>query len=73
MEDNKNAMGEMPTGLMSRIAHHTRAMDSYFSLSQDEQNTLMRFIESSATGAEAKSRVEHVVEALEKGSYPEIT
>ncbi len=57
---------EIPTGLMSRMAHSTRAMDGFFSLDDDRRDALVQYIQGAQTGAEAKSRMEEAVEALEQ-------
>lgn len=55
---------EVPSEFMSRIAHSTRAMDGFFSLSEERQEALAQYL----TGApdEAKSRIEEATEALEE-------
>lgn len=57
---------EIPTGLMSRMANSTRAMDGFFSLDDDRRDALVQYIQGAQTGAEAKSRMEEAVEALEQ-------
>lgn len=67
MDENRP---EMPSGLMSRMAHHTRAMDGFFSLDKSQQKALVRYIQGAESGDEAKSRIEETVEALEAADYP---
>ena len=57
---------EIPTGLMSRMAHSTRAMDGFFSLDDDRRDALVQYIQGAQTGAEAKSRMEEAVEGFEE-------
>ena len=61
---------EIPTGLMSRMAHSTRAMDGFFSLDDSRRDALVQYIQGAQTGEEAKSRMEEAVEALEQADSP---
>ena len=61
---------DMPTGLMSRMAHSTRAMDGFFSLSPNRQEALADYIQSAPSESEVKSRIEEVTEALEHPENP---
>lgn len=61
---------EMPTELMSRMAHSTRAMDGFFSLSRNRQEALAEYIQSAPDENEAKSRIEEATEALEHPENP---
>ena len=58
-EDMEEQM-EMPLGLMQAIAHDTRAMNGFFSLDTSQKNRIIRYVEASHTGDEAKSRIEEI-------------
>lgn len=59
---------ELPQGLLQRMGHSTRAMESFFSLSRAQQQALLQNIEASTTGDEAKSRIEETFSVLESGN-----
>ena len=61
---------EVPTGLMSRMPHSTRAMNGFFSLGEERQEALVDYIQGAQSGAEAKSRIEEAMEALEHSQSP---
>lgn len=57
----------LPTGLMMRMAHNTRAMEGFFALPYDRREALLENIRTAPTGDEAKSRIEHTIDALMEG------
>lgn len=67
-ETNAYPAEEMPVGLMMQMAHNTRAMDGFFSMDPDRKRSLLDYIRASPTGEEAKSRIEHAIEALAESS-----
>lgn len=64
----KERFPEIPTELMSRMAHDTRAMDGFFSLSHGQQEALSQYIQSAPDEEAAKSRIEEATAALEAHS-----
>ena len=64
----KERFPEVPAELMSRMAHDTRAMDGFFSLSHGQQQALGEYIRSAPDEGTAKSRIEEATAALEEHS-----
>lgn len=67
-ETNEYPAEDMPIGLMMQMAHNTRAMDGFFSMEPSRKQALLNYIRASSTGDEAKSRIEHAIEALAESS-----
>lgn len=64
----KKSGDEMPIGLMMSLAMNQKAMRNFSLLDDEKQDSVVRYIEDSQTGAEAKSRIHTAVDSLEKGS-----
>ncbi len=60
MNHEEETQMELPLGLMQAIAHDTRAMNGFFSLDTSQKNRIVRYVEDSRTGDEAKSRIEEI-------------
>lgn len=66
-KNNKNA-ADMPIGLMMSLAMHRDAMRNFSLLNDEKQKSVIRYVEDSKTGAEAKNRINNAVDNLEKGN-----
>ena len=60
---------QLPIGLGMRLALDMKAMTNFATLPDEKKRELISYIESSATGEEAKTRVTEVVSNLHKGSF----
>ena len=58
---------ELPSGLLARMGHNTRAMETFFSCDETERQAILDNITSATTGDEAKARIEHTLHELEQG------
>ena len=58
---------ELPSGLLARMGHNTRAMETFFSCDKAERQAILDNITSATTGEEAKARIEHTLHELEQG------
>ena len=58
---------DLPSGLLARMGHSTRAMETFFSFDESERHAILENIREASTGAEAKSRIEHTMHELEQG------
>ena len=58
---------ELPSGLLTRMGHNTRAMETFFSCDEAERQAILDNITSATTGDEAKARIEHTLHELEQG------
>ena len=58
---------ELPSGLLARMGHSTRAMETFFSFDEHERRAILENIQNASTGTEAKSRIEHTMQELEQG------
>lgn len=58
---------EMPVGLGMQLAQDTEAMTRFGRLSQAQQQAVVRYVQSGATGDDAKNRVDEAVERLKNG------
>ncbi|MBQ8144085.1 MAG: YdeI/OmpD-associated family protein [Butyricicoccus sp.] len=63
----KEGWDELPSGLLARMGHSTRAMETFFSFDESERHAILENIQGAATGAEAKARIEHTMNELEQG------
>lgn len=68
MGKGKKGASEMPIGLMMSLAMHQDAMKNFSLLDDEKQKSVIRYVEDSQTGAEAKTRILTAVDQLEKGS-----
>ncbi len=59
---------DMPIGLMMSLAMHQEAMRQFGLLDDAHQKEVIRFVEASRTGEEAKGRISAAVNGLEQGS-----
>lgn len=55
---------EMPIGLGMKLAMDINAMNSFVRKSEKERKEIIKYIQSSSTGHEAKNRVNEVVTSL---------
>ena len=69
MNQSKPGAGNMPIGLMMSLAQNPEAMHNFSLLSDEEQKSVIQFVENSSTGKEAKSRIERAVQNLEAGNH----
>ena len=69
MGKSKSDAGNMPIGLMMSLAQHQDAMRNFSLLSDEEQRSVIRYVEDSRTGKEAKSRIDSAVQNLEAGNH----
>jgi len=60
---------QIPVGLGMRLALDMKAMTNFANLPDEKKRELINYIESSATGDEAKVRVSEVVSSLHDGSF----
>jgi len=60
---------QIPVGLGMRLALDMKAMTNFANLPDEKKRGLINYIESSATGDEAKVRVSEVVSSLHDGSF----
>ncbi|WP_411678443.1 YdeI/OmpD-associated family protein [Caproicibacter sp.] len=58
---------DMPIGLMMSLAQHTNAMKTFGRLDDEQQKSVIRYVEDSTTGEEAKSRIQNAVQNLDQG------
>lgn len=58
---------DMPLGLGMALAQSTDALSHFGSLSPAEQARLIGYVQASATGEEAKARIDQVVEQMRSG------
>ena len=63
----KESWDELPSGLLARMGHSTRAMETFFSFDESERHAILENIQGAATGEEAKARIEHTMRELEQG------
>lgn len=68
MEEKKRRAEEMPIGLMMTLAMHSDAMQAFALLGDEQQESVIRFVEDAVSGDDAKRRIESAVERLENGS-----
>ena len=59
---------EMPIGLMMSLAMNRKAMRNFSLLNDEKQKSVVRYIEDSKTGTEAKDRIRTAVDSLEQGN-----
>ncbi len=69
MGKSKSEAGNMPIGLMMSLAQHQDAMRNFSLLDDAQQKSVIRYVEDSRTGAEAKNRIENAVQNLELGNH----
>lgn len=68
MSKGRSDAGNMPIGLMMSLAQHENAMKAFGRMDDEKQKSVIRYVEDSATGEEAKNRIRRAVESLEQGS-----
>ena len=59
---------ELPSGLLARMGHNTRAMETFFSYDAEKRHAILENIKNAPTGKEAKARIEYTLHTLERGS-----
>ncbi|MVB11581.1 hypothetical protein CAFE_23010 [Caprobacter fermentans] len=59
---------DMPIGLMMSLAQHQNAMKTFGRLDDERQKSVIRYVEDSTTGEEAKSRIQNAVQNLDQGN-----
>ncbi|OCN02152.1 hypothetical protein A7X67_12090 [Clostridium sp. W14A] len=59
---------DMPIGLMMSLAQHQNAMKTFGRLDDEHQKSVIRYVEDSTTGEEAKSRIQNAVQNLDQGN-----
>jgi uncharacterized protein YdeI (YjbR/CyaY-like superfamily) len=64
----KSDATDMPIGLMMSLAQHQNAMRNFALLDDEGQKSVIRYVEDSATGEEAKNRIQNAVKNLEQGN-----
>lgn len=69
MEKKKREAENMPIGLMMKLAMHQQAMRQFSQLDNDQQRAVIRYVEDSKTGDDAKSRIDSAVQNLEQGNH----
>ena len=57
---------DMPLGFGMALYQNSNALHCFAALSQDERNNIIRYIENSKTGEEAKNRIDNAVSNLNK-------
>lgn len=55
---------DMPIGFGMELYQNSDALHCFAALSQDERNDIIRYIEASKTGEEAKERINNAVKNL---------
>ncbi len=68
MAKKKRHAEEMPIGLMMSLSMHPDAMRNFSTLTDEKQNSVIRYVEDANSGEEAKNRISGAVDELEKGS-----
>lgn len=68
MKKKKSEATDMPIGLMMSLAQHQSAMKNFAMLNDAGQKSVIRYVEDSSTGEEAKSRIQSAVKNLEEGN-----
>lgn len=67
---NKNdEFAELPLGLAMSLAQNADAMQFFRTLTDEKKRSVVSFIQSSTTGAEAKRRVSAATEGLAHGNF----
>ena len=57
---------DMPIGLGMELYQNKNALHTFAALSQNERNDIIRYIEASENGDDAKKRINNAVENLNK-------
>lgn len=57
---------DLPIGLSMKLAQEPQAVTHYGRLTQAEQESVIRYIQNSATGEDAESRIDEVVRCLKE-------
>jgi len=65
-EAGKNSYNEIPQGLSMALARDMDALDYFCSLTDDEKASVIAYIQASATGEDAKSRIAKTVSNLKE-------
>ncbi len=63
---NKNFLKDMPVGLALSLGMNEFAMEFYAELDNTTRENIKKYIQSSNSGAEAKSKINETVKNLEK-------
>ncbi len=64
----ENGMAELPLGFAMSLAQHADAMQCFGTLGDDRKQQVVSYIQSSATGPEAKHRIQVAVDGLSRNS-----
>jgi len=57
---------DMPLGFGMALYQNSNALHCFAALSQDERNDIIRYIENSKTGEDARNRIDNAVSNLNK-------
>lgn len=68
MSKRKSDAGNMPIGLMMSLAQHENAMKTFGRMDDEKQKSVIRYVEDSVTGEEAKQRIQDAVQNLDQGN-----
>lgn len=66
MKNNKK--GNIPIGFSMSLAQNPVALNNYSNLSNEEREKINTQIKSSATGPEAKNKIENIISDLENNN-----
>lgn len=58
---------DLPLGLSMGLSMHPQAMDTFGKMTPQEKNAAIQYVQSAATGADAKRRVENAIQQMEHG------
>ena len=59
---------DLPLGFGMQLMQHSEARSRFESLSAEEKNRVIRYVEGGTTGEEAKSRLIEAIRGLEDGT-----
>ena len=61
---------DLPLGLGMRLAQEPRAMDTFGSLDEEQKAQVVGYIQSGATGDDARELIETAINSLRDGQLP---
>ncbi len=65
-KENREAQ-DMPIGLLMSLAMNRDAMSTFSRLGDEQQTSVIHFVEDAITGEDAKHRISEVVDRLKNG------
>ena len=68
MKKKESKAANMPVGLMVSLTKHQEAMKNFSMLDDEKQKSVIRYVRDSATGEEARRRIQSAVKNLEQGN-----